>query len=59
MRNFHDTFETCKQSFICTFSVCMTVPFMVFLRVGIEHLLKNAKEPCAYIGFSKSYCWKV
>ena len=26
MRNFHDTFETRKRSFISAFSVCMTVP---------------------------------
>ena len=27
MRNFQDTFETRKRSFISTFSICMTVPF--------------------------------
>ena len=26
MRNFQDTFETPKRSFICAFSICMTVP---------------------------------
>ena len=26
MRHFQDTFETRKRSFICTFSICMTVP---------------------------------
>ena len=26
MRNFQDTFETRKRSFICSFSICMTVP---------------------------------
>ena len=26
MRNFHDTFETSKRSFISAFSICMTVP---------------------------------
>ena len=26
MRNFQDTFETHKGSFISTFSICMTVP---------------------------------
>ena len=26
MRNFQDTFETCKRSFISTFSISMTVP---------------------------------
>ena len=28
MRNFQDAFETLKQSFISTFSICMTVPLM-------------------------------
>ena len=26
MRDFQDTFETCKRSFINVFSICMTVP---------------------------------
>ena len=26
MRNFQDTFETRKQSFISAFSICMSVP---------------------------------
>ena len=26
MRNFKDTFETSKQSFISAFAICMTVP---------------------------------
>ena len=26
MRNFQDTFETRKRSFICAVSICMTVP---------------------------------
>ena len=26
MRNFQDTFETPEQSFISTFSICMTIP---------------------------------
>ena len=29
MRNFQDTFETCKQSFISVFSVCMTIPLSI------------------------------
>ena len=28
MRNFQDTFETRKRSFISTFSICMTVPLI-------------------------------
>ena len=33
MRNFQDTFETRKLSFICAFPICMTVPlsFNIFL----------------------------
>ena len=27
MRNFQDTFETCKRSFISVFPICMTVRF--------------------------------
>ena len=34
MRNFHDTFETRKQSFISAFSICMTVPLM---KAKISH----------------------
>ena len=32
MRNFQDTFETRKQSFINVFSICMTVPIILFFR---------------------------
>ena len=28
MRNFQDTFETLKRSFISAFSICMTVPLI-------------------------------
>ena len=31
MRNFRDTFETRKRSFISTFSICMTVPLILVL----------------------------
>ena len=38
MRNFQDTFETRKQSFISIFSICVTVPliliFVKFLLAG-------------------------
>ena len=36
MRNFQDTFETCKRSFISTFSICMTVPLIWISRVFIK-----------------------
>ena len=31
MRNFKDTFETPKRSFISAFIICMTVPLSVLL----------------------------
>ena len=50
MRNFKDTFETGKLSFIITFSICMTVPLKISefkdtkrhqtLKREIEHNLK-------------------
>ena len=33
MRNFQDTFETRKQSFISAFSICMTVSIIIFSTV--------------------------
>ena len=36
MRNFY-TFETCKQSFISAFSICMTVPLSK-LRLFVERV---------------------
>ena len=32
MRNFQDTFETRKRSFITALSICMTVPLSLFYR---------------------------
>ena len=32
MQNFQDTFETCKQLFINTFSIGMTAPLILFFR---------------------------
>ena len=29
MQNFQDSLETCKQSFIGTFSICFTVPLIM------------------------------
>ena len=29
MRNFQDTFRTCKRSFISAFSICIAVPLIV------------------------------
>ena len=40
MQNFQATFETRKRSFISTFSICMTVP----LRLGIKLAMKQIKH---------------
>ena len=37
MRNFQDTFETRKRSFICAFSICMTVPLS---KIYINHIVQ-------------------
>ena len=34
MRNFQDTFETRKRSFISAFSICMTVP-LTFINLYV------------------------
>ena len=45
MRNFQDTFETRKRSFVSAFSICMTIPvkyaiffesYMVLIRLKIK-----------------------
>ena len=46
MRNFQDTFETLKQSFISAFSICMTVPLNqklknVFLKSQIYRIKRR------------------
>ena len=41
MRNFQDTFETPKRSFISAFSICMTVP------LSISEVIDS--EICAYL----------
>ena len=43
MRNFQDTFETCKRSFISAFSICMTVPSNQFCY-DCHSKLKAASE---------------
>ena len=37
MRNFQDTFETSKQSYISAFSICMTVPLINDIQPGLIH----------------------
>ena len=39
MRNFQDTFEARKQSFISAFSVCMAVPGAIFRKTSIMTVL--------------------
>ena len=40
MRNFQDTFETCKRSFITAFSICMTIASQVFKQGDSSSRLK-------------------
>ena len=48
MQNFQETFETCKQSFISTFSVGMTVPYItrssIWLALLILYLNLHLKD---------------
>ena len=37
MRNFQDTFEIPKPSFISTFSICMTVPLNLIKNPGLAY----------------------
>ena len=45
MRNFQDTFETHKRSFINAFCVCMTVPLIIF------HMEISLREDLFYLHF--------
>ena len=36
MRNFQDTFETCKRSFTSTFSICMTVSLFQKIHLPLK-----------------------
>ena len=48
MQNFQETFETCKQSFISTFSIGMTVPYItrssIWLALLILYLNLHLKD---------------
>ena len=51
MRNFQDTFETNKRSFISAFSICMTVPLrLVQCENDTLTKFRNAPfpSPCFY-----------
>ena len=56
MQNFQETFETCKQSFISTFSVGMTVPYitqtsiwiallMLYLKLHLKDIMTTSMKP--------------
>ena len=44
MQNFQDTFETCKQSAISVFSICMTVPLINVKLKKCEKLLSVLRK---------------
>ena len=35
MQNFQDTFKTRNESFICAFSICLTVPLKIDSNTGV------------------------
>ena len=47
MRNFHGIFETRKQSFISTFSICMTVPLSSFFTGKFSYIFPLGR----YLGY--------
>ena len=49
MWNFQDTFETCKQSFISAFSICMTVPLNQFCKICLQEF---SQFPCSILGIT-------
>ena len=46
MRNFQDAFESRKRSFICAFSICMTVSLRNEMneKAGFEIILKKGEH---------------
>ena len=44
MRNFQDTFETRKRSFISAFSICMTVPLIGYVKDMLESNISCSNE---------------
>ena len=48
MRNFQDTFETQKRSFISAFSICMTVPLNLFWAPGVKGLNGDLRKYSTY-----------
>ena len=43
MRNFQDTFETRKRSFISAFSICTTVPLIMTKSLGSDKNYNHRK----------------
>ena len=54
MRNFQDTFETRKRSFISAFSICMTA-----LLSRFQDNQKNQDKKCKYIKNEKCFQHKI
>ena len=46
MRNFKDTFKTCKRSFISVFSICMTVPSYCYFGFAVHLAYWTRKCSC-------------
>ena len=44
MCNFQDTFETRKRSFICDFSICMTVPLSLLLNEFLQSEMQKSRS---------------
>ena len=54
MRNFQDTFETRKRSFISAFSTCMTVPLKFLIAINSVIKFDMPGNNCAIPGCSIS-----
>ena len=39
MRNFSDTFDTCKRLFVSGFSICMTVPLSLVRKPSLPQTI--------------------
>ena len=53
MRNFQDTFETCKRSIICAFYICITVP-LIFLSFVVLFLVDMFNEKAPFLTRKKT-----
>ena len=57
VRNFWDTFETCKRSFISAFLICMTVPLRRILTQVLD-FPKLSYNTCLRIWKEEGYIMK-